>query len=154
MVHYFKNSLCTWNPKTAFKTATVTFVHFLKLQNTYFSCFYAPHQFCLGDQQVQELWLKMKPFTIPKSKRNHMNQNIFSAWRLQAQNMLRTIYVHNMCCACSEHVLSLQFSWTELLIQWTIFLSYCGLVDARISVSEKDLPVLLFICVLQFEVQN
>ena len=35
---------------------------------------------------------------------------------------------------CIQHVLSLQFSCTELL-------SYCGLVDARISASEKDLPV-------------
>ena len=42
---------------------------------------------------------------------------------------------------CTQHVLSLQFSCTELVIQWKTFLSYCGLVDARISASEKDLPV-------------
>ena len=44
--------------------------------------------------------------------------------------------------ACSESVLSLEFSCTELAIQWTInLLSYYWLVDARISTSEKDLPV-------------
>ena len=42
---------------------------------------------------------------------------------------------------CSGYVLSLQlqFSCTELVI----LLSYCGLVDAKITASEKDLPVLL-----------
>ena len=38
---------------------------------------------------------------------------------------------------CSDSVLSLEFSCTEL----GNLLSYCGLVDARISASEKDLPV-------------
>ena len=41
----------------------------------------------------------------------------------------QTIYVHNMFWACSFHVLN-------------NLLSYCGLVDARISASEKDWPVL------------
>jgi hypothetical protein len=43
----------------------------------------------------------------------------------------RTFYVHNM------------FSWcSELAIFMNNLLSYCGLVDGRISASEKDLPVL------------
>ena len=42
---------------------------------------------------------------------------------------------------CTQHFLSLEFSCTELVIQRTIFLSYCGLVDVRISASEIDLPV-------------
>ena len=46
-----------------------------------------------------------------------------------------------MYATCSQHVLSLEFSCTELVIQKTILSSYCGLVDARISASEKDLPV-------------
>ena len=36
----------------------------------------------------------------------------------------------------SPQILSLESTCTEFLI-----LSYCGLVDARTSVSEKDLPV-------------
>ena len=65
----------------------------------------------------------------------------FSTRKLQVQNMLctqivfvltfRTFYVHNM------------FSWcSELAIFMNNLLSYCGLVDGRISASEKDLPVL------------
>ena len=50
----------------------------------------------------------------------------------------KIIHVHNVFWACSFHALNLYFSCTELLIQWTIF---CGLVDARIRASEKDLPV-------------
>ena len=37
---------------------------------------------------------------------------------------------------CSESVLSLEFSCTELVIQWTIFCHIVGF-DARISTSEK-----------------
>ena len=65
-------------------------------------------------------------------------------WKLQAQNMgrtccvhkllfvltFRTIYVHNMFSLCSE-----------LAISMNNLLSYYGLVAARISASEKDLPV-------------
>ena len=40
---------------------------------------------------------------------------------------------------CSPHVLSLDFSCIELVIQWTI----CRhIVDAKIRASDKDLPVL------------
>ena len=49
----------------------------------------------------------------------------------------RTIYVYNMFSTCSE---------LEIFMYWTRnsmnnLLSYCGLVDTRISASEKDLPV-------------
>ena len=47
----------------------------------------------------------------------------------------RTIYVRNMFSTCSQHVLSLQFSCTDKL--------QLSLVDARISASDKDLPVAL-----------
>ena len=41
----------------------------------------------------------------------------------------------------SPHVLSLEFSCTEQVNSMDNLLSYCGLVNARISTSEKDLPV-------------
>ena len=56
----------------------------------------------------------------------------------ECQNKNKKQFVYT---TCSDSVLSLEFSCTELVIQWTIFWSYCGLVDARISTSEKDLPV-------------
>ena len=65
----------------------------------------------------------------------------------QAQNMLCTwivlkvktktkkpIYVHTMFWACSFHARTGKSIHNN-------FLSYCGLVVARISASEKDLPV-------------
>ena len=49
----------------------------------------------------------------------------------------RTIYI-----LCTQHVLSLEFSCTELVIQCTIFCHIVGyLVDTIISASGKDLPV-------------
>ena len=42
---------------------------------------------------------------------------------------------------CTQHVLSLLFSCTELVNQWNNRLSYCGLLDVRTVVSDKDLPV-------------
>ena len=76
-----------------------------------------------------------------------------STWKFQAQNMLRTccvhklffgfvltfrtIYVHNMFSTCSE--LRIFMYWTY---NWmNNLLSNCGLVDARISASDKYLPV-------------
>ena len=60
----------------------------------------------------------------------------FSTWKLQAQNMFRTSCVHKlflfwhseqfMYTTCSEHVLRLQFSCTELVIQWQIFCHIVG----------------------------
>ena len=42
---------------------------------------------------------------------------------------------------CTKHVLSLQFSCTELVIQCTICCHNYGLVDAKIRDSDKNLPV-------------
>ena len=39
---------------------------------------------------------------------------------------------------CTQHVISLEFSCAELANN---LLSYCGLVDAKIRPSDKDLPV-------------
>ena len=52
----------------------------------------------------------------------------------------KTIYVHNVFWAGSLHV-RIRTSMSNLL-------SYCGLVDARLSASEKDLPVPTVIRVL------
>ena len=76
----------------------------------------------------------------------------FSTWNLQGQNMLctqivcffvfvltfRTILVHNMFSTCSE--LGIFMYWTRNSMN--NLSSYCGLVDARISASDKYLPVL------------
>jgi hypothetical protein len=53
-------------------------------------------------------------------------------WKLQAQNMGRTWVEHvlPMFCACSFHGNSMNN-----------LLSYCGLIDAKIRASDKDLPV-------------
>ena len=55
-------------------------------------------------------------------------------WQIQAQNMglgkTCSAHVLLLFCACSFHGNSMNN-----------LLSYCGLVDARISASEKDLPV-------------
>jgi hypothetical protein len=58
----------------------------------------------------------------------------------------RTTYVSTqhvlpMLYPCSPHVLSLEFSCIELVNSMDNFLSHCGLDNARISTSEKDLPV-------------
>ena len=56
-----------------------------------------------------------------------------------------TIDIQNNLCKqhvlpYSPHVLSLEFSCAELVIHWTFF---CHIVDARISTSEKDLPLIV-----------
>ena len=77
----------------------------------------------------------------------------FSTWKLQAQNMGRTccvhklfwmskqkqktICVHNMFSPCSELVVFMYWTGKSM----NNLLSYCGLVDVRINVSDKDLPV-------------
>ena len=52
--------------------------------------------------------------------------------KLQAQNMDRTLAEHgqNMFCACNFHSNSMNN-----------LLSYCGIIDAKIRASDKDLPV-------------
>ena len=43
---------------------------------------------------------------------------------------------------CTQHVLRLQFSYTEIVIQLTICRQIVGyVVDAKIRASDKDLPV-------------
>ena len=51
--------------------------------------------------------------------------------------MSETIAVHNMF----SPGLSMEFSCIELVIQMNNLLPYCGLVDAKIRASDKDLPV-------------
>ena len=46
-------------------------------------------------------------------------------------------FVYTLFTTCSAGNLSLKFSWTM-----NNLLSYCGLVDAKIRASDKDLPVL------------
>ena len=48
----------------------------------------------------------------------------------------KTICVHNMFSWCSELVVFMYWTGNSM----NNLLSYCGLVDARISASEKDLP--------------
>jgi hypothetical protein len=54
-------------------------------------------------------------------------------WKIHAQNMSKTCSVHvlPMFCACSFHGNSMNN-----------LLSYCGLIDGKISASEKDIPVI------------
>jgi hypothetical protein len=51
----------------------------------------------------------------------------------------RTIYAHNMFSPCSELVVFMYCTGKSM----NNLLSYCGLVDPRISASDKDLPVLI-----------
>jgi hypothetical protein len=70
------------------------------------------------------------------------------------ENLMRTCWEHVVYTNCflfwhseqfvypwSPHVLSLEFSCAKLVNSMDNILSYCGLVNARISTSEKDLPV-------------
>ena len=52
--------------------------------------------------------------------------------------MSKTISVHNMFSPCSE--LGIFMHWTTCDAMNNL-LSYCGLVDAKIRASDKDLPV-------------
>ena len=84
----------------------------------------------------------------------------FSTWKFQAQNMGRTWGQHDNNMMCTQIVFCFCFDirttcvnnifspYSELgtFMHWTgnsldNLLSYCGLVDARISTSKKDLPV-------------
>ena len=50
----------------------------------------------------------------------------------ECQNKKQFVYT-----TCSELVVFMYWTWNSM----NNLLSYCGLVDARISASEKDLPV-------------
>ena len=67
--------------------------------------------------------------------RHHCN----STWKLQAPKMLCKLFLLWHYVHCTQHIMTLQFSCTDLVIQWT---SYCGLVDAKRRASDKDLPVI------------
>ena len=64
--------------------------------------------------------------------------------------MSETISVHNMF----SPGLSLEFSCIEPVIQWTNLSSYCGLVDAKIRASDKDLPVLEYVLLCLLSVNS
>ena len=51
--------------------------------------------------------------------------------------MLRTCCAHNMFWPCSELAIFMYWACNSM----NYLLSYCGLVDARIRASDKDLPV-------------
>ena len=69
--------------------------------------------------------------------------------------MLRTCCVHTLFFVVFRH--SEQYLCTQhfaIFMYWAYnsmsnLLSYCGLVDARISASEKDLPVVKFVSCMQ-----
>ena len=75
----------------------------------------------------------------------------FSTSKIHVQNMLCTQIVFHFCFDiqnnwCTQHVLPM-FSELVVFMYWTSesmnnLLSYCGLVDQRISASCNDLPVL------------
>ena len=49
---------------------------------------------------------------------------------------------------CTQHVVNLYFSWNSM----KNLSSYCGLTDAKMRASEKDLPELKTFC-LNFEIK-
>ena len=70
----------------------------------------------------------------------------FSTWKLQAKSMLCAQIVFCFCIDNSEQFMYTTCSELVVFMYWTHnsmnkLLSYFGLVDARISASEKDLPV-------------
>ena len=70
----------------------------------------------------------------------------FSTRKLQVQNMLCTQIVYLFLLWHSEQFMYTTCSELVVFMYWTgksmnNILSYCGLVDARISASDKDLPV-------------
>ena len=90
-----------------------------------------------------EIFCKIKTFSTGKSLSEALmfasihpqyDNRLFKKlpWKLQVQNMGRTCsaYVLSMFSACSFHGNSMNN-----------LLSFCGLLDARISASEKNLPV-------------
>ena len=66
----------------------------------------------------------------------------FSTWKLQAQNMYKIYFLlwhleQFMCTTCSELVVFMYWTGKPMNNR----LSYCGLLDVRTDVSDKDLPV-------------
>ena len=83
---------------------------------------------------------------------------LFIELRVQYMKTVSSEHVENMLCAqivfcfcfdiqnnlCSQHVLNMFMYWTRNSMN-NLLSYYCGLVDARISYSKKDLPV--FCCI-------
>ena len=74
----------------------------------------------------------------------------FSARKIRIQNILckKVVFLFlfwnsKQFLYTISHILNLYFSFTELVIQWTMWCIFCGLADARMSASEKNLPVLV-----------
>ena len=83
--------------------------------------------------------------TNPQYDRRLFIELRVSTWKLQAQNMLCT-YINWFLFWHSEQFMYTICTELVVFMYWTRnsmnnLLSYCGLVDARISASEKDLPV-------------
>ena len=73
----------------------------------------------------------------------------FSARKIRIQNILckKVVFLFlfwnsKQFLYTISHILNLYFSFTELVIQWTMWCIFCGLADARMSASEKNLPVI------------
>jgi hypothetical protein len=75
--------------------------------------------------------LFLHQLTHDMTKDCSLNQE-FSTWKFQAQNMLTCVVCidcseyQNKNNLCTQHVLSLEFSCTELVIQWTIYCHNVG----------------------------
>ena len=70
----------------------------------------------------------------------------FSTSKFQAQNMLCTTIVLNVKTKTKKQFMYITCSELVVFMYWigksmNNLLSYCGLVDARIRASNKDLPV-------------
>ena len=82
---------------------------------------------------------------IPASTNTQYDDKLFI--ELQVQNMLCTQIVFCFCFDIQNNLCT-QHACTELVVfmyrtrnSMNNLLSYCGLVDARINASKKDLPV-------------
>ena len=71
--------------------------------------------------------LPVQYMKIPSSEHGENLMRTFCVFVLS----FRTIYVNSMFSPCYHHVLSLEFSCTELVNSMENILSYCGLVNAK-----------------------
>ena len=102
------------------------------------SIYWCPHQVCQKHLFLHQLTLSM-------TSDCSLNYE-FSTRKFHAQNMLRTRWEHIVYINCSEFQNKKQFGTQHVNIFWTRnsmnnLLSDCGLVDTRISASEKDLSL-------------
>ena len=72
----------------------------------------------------------------------------FSAWKLQSWQLLLPMFSPwiEMFSPCSELIVFMRWIGKSM----NNLFSYCGLVDTRISASEKDLPVYLMWLILEY----